>query len=99
MASIESSSPYLRRWLHAFRSGGSPLILDLACGGGRNARLLQSIGCRVICADIDHSVLKTIAQESCALQFEGKRADPRLGQLLPAVVDLRDKSWPFRRDV
>jgi SAM-dependent methyltransferase len=71
--------------------------LDVACGRGRNARLLQSIGCRVICADIDRSALGTVAQESHGFLGEEKRVGTRPGDhaSLPIVVDLQDQSWPF----
>jgi len=85
--------------VHDWRAD-SPLILDLACGRGRNARLLQSVGCRVICADIDRSALRTTAQEPYALLCDEKGgAGLDDHRLLPVVVDLRDQSWPFKRHV
>ncbi len=42
-------SPWIRRFAPLIPKGGE--VLDLACGGGRHARYLLSLGYRVVCLD------------------------------------------------
>jgi SAM-dependent methyltransferase len=42
-------SPWVQRWLGWIRPGG--LVLDLACGAGRHARLLARLGFEVLAVD------------------------------------------------
>lgn len=51
MRSASRSSPWLRRFLPLIPSGGQ--VLDLACGSGRNSRLLSAAGFPVLGVDLD----------------------------------------------
>ena len=42
-------SPWVQRWIGWIRPGG--LVLDLACGAGRHARLLARLGFEVLAVD------------------------------------------------
>jgi SAM-dependent methyltransferase len=46
-------SPWVRRFAPLVPPGGT--VLDVACGGGRHARLFLSLGHRVVCLDRDVS--------------------------------------------
>lgn len=59
-------------------------ILDVACGSGRNAILLQQLGCTVICMDVNLSRLDV---ESTSLSASGS--------LRPHQIDLVKDPWPF----
>jgi SAM-dependent methyltransferase len=47
-------SAWVARWSHHVRPGG--LVLDVACGGGRHARLLARMGFEVAAVDRDPSL-------------------------------------------
>lgn len=52
-------SPWVRRWAHLVRAGGT--LLDLACGDGRHARFFRALGHPVLAADIDVSGIADLA--------------------------------------
>lgn len=52
-------STWVQRWAGAIRPGGS--VLDLACGGGRHARLLAARGHAVEAVDRDAAALATLS--------------------------------------
>lgn len=56
-----SASGWVQRFAPRIASG---LVLDLACGGGRHARLLAEMGHRVLALDHDAAALATIAHPS-----------------------------------
>lgn len=60
------------------RQGGD--VLDLACGGGRHARLLAARGYRVEAVDRDAEALTTLAG---------------IDRIVPRVADLEHASWPY----
>jgi SAM-dependent methyltransferase len=82
------ASPLVRKFASkiASASKGAP-ILDVACGSGRNARLLVELGCTVICIDNDLSRLKV------ELVSGASRLPSSL--LVPCHLDLVKDSWPF----
>jgi SAM-dependent methyltransferase len=47
-------SPWVERWASLIRPGGE--VLDLACGSGRHARFLASLGFEVVAVDRDPSL-------------------------------------------
>ena len=47
-------SAWVERWSHHVRPGGR--VLDVACGGGRHARLLAHMGFEVVAVDRDPSL-------------------------------------------
>jgi SAM-dependent methyltransferase len=64
-------------------ASGYPIV-DVACGGGRNAFYLAELGCTVICVDRDLSRLK-----------EG-RPDAEISKRLKLIeMDLVADPWPF----
>jgi SAM-dependent methyltransferase len=52
-------SPWVLRWSHLIAAGGA--VLDLACGGGRHARLLAARGHPVVAVDRDRAALAALA--------------------------------------
>jgi len=56
------ASPWVRRWLHLVRPGGT--ALDVACGSGRHVRLLAERGFRV--TGVDRDAQATAALQDCA---------------------------------
>lgn len=72
-------SDWVVRWAHLFNPGGR--ILDLACGQGRHARYLASLGCSVVACDRSKEALDTL------------KGVPGVEVVL---ADLEDGSpWPF----
>jgi SAM-dependent methyltransferase len=70
-------------------SSGKP-ILDVACGSGRNAFFLSSLGATVICMDRQLTRLREyLAQNASTCFIEG--AD----RLVPHQIDLVETPWPF----
>lgn len=57
-AASDKPSAWVRRWAPLIRYGE---VLDLACGGGRHARLLAALGHTVIALDRDAAALAAIA--------------------------------------
>lgn len=69
------SSPWVERFTHLIRPGGS--VLDVAAGHGRHSRFLLSQGYRVTATDIDVSALFDLtALESATLVQADLEADP-----------------------
>jgi SAM-dependent methyltransferase len=73
------------------------VILDVPCGYGRNARLMSSLGCTVLCVDNDPEALAAIQDTSFSLwgapQIEDQGCGP--GLLIPLSLDLAHDPWPF----
>jgi SAM-dependent methyltransferase len=67
-------------------------ILDVACGSGRNALFLWSLGCSVICMDRDLSGLQ--AQLSRGVGGDSLTASKRL---ILHQIDLKKDPWPFKQ--
>jgi SAM-dependent methyltransferase len=57
---VEAVSSWVARWAPLIRRGA---VLDLACGSGRHARLLASLGHEVIAIDRDPQALAAAAGE------------------------------------
>jgi hypothetical protein len=78
-------SPWVRRFATkvADASLGKP-ILDVACGSGRNAIFLASLGCSIDCVDRDLTTL------------QNQKLPPLISrQLSLRQLDLVKDSWPF----
>jgi SAM-dependent methyltransferase len=80
-AALDTPSPWVVRFVGLIPHGGE--VLDLACGGGRHARLLASLGYPVLAVDRDAAML-------------ARAAGPGIGTL---QADLESGgqgvSWPF----
>jgi SAM-dependent methyltransferase len=57
--STAASSPWIARFAPLIPAGGD--VLDLACGGGRHARLLAGLGYQVDAVDRDGDALAGLA--------------------------------------
>jgi hypothetical protein len=68
----------------ALAAKGFP-ILDVACGSGRNADIFVSLGCNVICLDMDLSRLEARYHPA-----------PVPSQIQPLRIDLLNDAWPMR---
>src|SRR6266705_6520896 len=55
---IDSPSSWVRRWAALIRPGGR--VLDVACGHGRHARYLSSLGLAVVGVDRDEAALAAL---------------------------------------
>jgi SAM-dependent methyltransferase len=78
--SVEQASPWVRRFAPLVRGGE---VLDLACGGGRHARLFASLGHHVVAVDRDLAALEQCAGEG----IETLQCDLESGDAAAA--------WPF----
>lgn len=58
-ALLQEPSEWVVRWAHRIPSGGT--VLDIACGGGRHARMLAALGYTVHAVDRDAAALTTLA--------------------------------------
>jgi SAM-dependent methyltransferase len=59
-------------------------IVDVACGGGRNAFYLAQLGCKVICVDRDLN------------RFKERMPDTEISKRLTLIeMDLLTDPWPF----
>ena len=58
-AGAEAPSAWVARWAHRIPAGGA--VLDVACGGGRHARLLAALGHSVLAVDRDREALTRLA--------------------------------------
>lgn len=72
----------MQRFAPLIRGGGD--VLDLACGGGRHARYLASLGYTVDAVDRDQVSLTALAQ---------------LAGVRPLAADLEDAPWPYGQRV
>ena len=93
-------SPWVVRWAHLVRDGGS--VLDVACGSGRHVRFFNERGCAVTGVDRDVPALAALAPiaqtvaadiENGPWPFAGRRFDAVIvtnylwRPLMPAIVD------------
>jgi SAM-dependent methyltransferase len=80
-------SPWILRFAPLIPRGAR--VLDVACGGGRHARVLAARGCRVLAIDRDAAALASLANvtgvETRALDLEGG-AWPLPGERFDAIV-------------
>ena len=73
-----TASGWVERWSHSVNSGSR--VLDVACGGGRHARLLAAHGCKVTAVDRDPASGQALAGEP-NIEF--------------IVADLEAGAWPL----
>jgi SAM-dependent methyltransferase len=77
-AASDAPSEWVVRWAHRISAGSE--VLDLACGGGRHARLLAALGHPVHAVDRNREALATLA------------AVPGVTTL---CADLEQGPWPY----
>ena len=73
-----TASGWVERWSHSVSSGSR--VLDVACGGGRHARLLAARGCKVTALDRDPASAQALA------------GDPNIEFI---AADLEAGAWPL----
>lgn len=78
MTQIIPASPWVKCHIHNIVSSGR--VLDLACGGGRHARLLAAAGYPVLAVDRDEDALSRLQG------FPG---------IVTARFDLEGEQWPL----
>ena len=76
-SAIANASPWVRHFALAIPKQG--LVLDLACGAGRHAALLASLGHTVFAVDRDVSAIELLKIDSIQTQ----------------KLDLEDSHWPL----
>ena len=94
-AEIADASPWVRRFAPAISQGGR--VLDLACGAGRHAALLASLGHAILAVDRDISgveLLQGTSFQTQELDLEGSDW-PLLGQLFSGIVVTNYLYRPF----
>jgi len=74
----EQASAWVRRFAPLLPAAGE--VLDLACGGGRHARLLATLGHRVEAVDRDAAALAQLAG---------------ISGITVRVADLEHAAWPY----
>jgi len=77
-AQHEHPSSWVQRFARTIPAGGS--VLDVACGGGRHARLLAGRGYRVVAVDRNAEAIAALAA---------------LPGIEACVADLEADAWPF----
>jgi SAM-dependent methyltransferase len=78
----QAPSEWVRRFAPLISAHGR--VLDLACGSGRHARFLRTLGCRVTAIDRDEALVRSLQG------MDG--IDARL-------ADLEGQPWPLDREV
>jgi SAM-dependent methyltransferase len=78
----EKPSTWVQRFAPLIRTGGD--VLDLACGGGRHARYLASLGYTVDAVDRDQISLRALA---------------RVADVRPLTADVEGAPWPYDQRV
>jgi SAM-dependent methyltransferase len=82
---LEQPSPWVRRFAPLIESGE---VLDLACGGGRHAKFLASLGYAVLAVDRDEAALARAAGQgikTAQCDLESEQAD-------------QSDNWPLREE-
>lgn len=80
-------SPWVLRWAHLIRTGGS--VLDLACGAGRHAFWLHGQGFRLTAVDRSAEAIASLAPLGSAERLQADLEDgawPLEGRQFDAVV-------------
>ena len=99
-ATVSAPSPWLCRWTHLIREGGT--VLDVACGSGRHVRWLAARGLKVTALDRNAAALEPLRDiaEVCVADIEGA-AWPLPGRRFDAVLIthyLWRPLWPVLRE-
>ena len=92
---IAQASTWVRRFASVIPKNG--VALDLACGSGRHAVLLASLGHQTLAVDLDTSSLESLANDSIQTQrldLEGA-VWPLLGQQFSGIVVTNYLYRPF----
>lgn len=93
MHRLEPSSLVRRFGTKVVSASDGKAVLDVACGSGRNAFFLSSLGASVICMDRELARFReNLAINATTNVFE--RAD----KLIPHQIDLMSMPWPFGRE-
>lgn len=92
---IADASPWVRRFASTLPK--EAMVLDLACGSGRHAVLLASLGLTVLAVDRDISVIESLQNRSFrAEQLDLEGADwPLVGQQFSGIVVTNYLYRPF----
>lgn len=93
--SIASPSPWVKRFAAAIPQGG--MVLDLACGAGRHAAFLASLGHSVLAVDQDISTVRALQNpniEVSGLDLEASQW-PLDGRIFSGIVVTNYLYRPF----
>ena len=93
---LSPSSTLLKFTNELVRPDGA-LVLDIACGFGRNAIVMAAHGCDVICVDRDFKRLQHLESRKAAL-LERSPVRNNAGLITTICADMNEVSWPFVSD-
>jgi SAM-dependent methyltransferase len=85
----QSPSKLLAKYAAEIAQNADGLILDVACGYGRNAICLASFDVPVICLDNDALALESVAAEN------ERAGSGVIGLLTTRAIDLQRDAWPY----
>ncbi len=96
MHGTENISPWVARWSHLVRAGGT--VLDVACGHGRHSKWFYDNKYAVVAVDRSSDAMESLAawcaQRSVKQRSESLDTPPtKASELLQA--DLENAPWPF----
>ena len=88
---LPQPSPFVQKLAPTIAAAAKDLpVLDVACGGGRNAFVLAQLGCQVVCVDKDLNPLDLFTRRLRDSPFVDIASRLRLYPL-----DLALDAWPF----
>jgi SAM-dependent methyltransferase len=90
-----SPSSTLLRFADRIASSGSGLVLDVACGYGRNAVVMAARGCTVVCVDRDFNRLSLLERLKTKYVAALTINEGNVGTILPICTNLSFYNWPF----
>jgi SAM-dependent methyltransferase len=92
-------SSTLLRFANKIASSDGGLVLDVACGYGRNAIAVAARGCRVVCVDRDLSRLNILERlKTEYIKFDA-RAEYKFGKILPVCANISLHDWSFAKSI
>jgi SAM-dependent methyltransferase len=90
MNNLEVSSLVLKFGAKVVAASHRKPILDVACGSGRNAFFLSSLGATVICMDRELTRLREVLAQNASTGIIEET-----DRLVPQQIDLIKDPWPF----
>jgi SAM-dependent methyltransferase len=90
-------SSTLLRFANKIASSGGGLVLDVACGYGRNAVAVAARGCTVVCVDRDLYRLNMLERLKTKYIKSDTQSEYKSGKILPVCANLNFHDWSFAK--